>query len=275
MKHPRGVSCIAITVEARMTSSRLPGKVMLPAGDRPVLYYLIRRLKKVLSADKIVLATTVNAADNVLEEFAQEQQIDCFRGSEDDVLGRVLGAADSVGADLIAEVTGDCVINDPRIIEQNIRLYLCNDCDYVANGHIPSYPGGMGSQVFGTEILRRSAEMTNDISDREHVTLFIRRHPELFRHLYHPAPPHLYWPEIDLSLDEERDYQLLKKIIEYFGEAKPFFSCEDVIKLLDDKPDWLEINSGVSRLFEQFYGKDLPVFEDRKRFDSSNGETDA
>lgn len=240
-------SKIVVTIEARMTSSRLPGKVMLPANGKPMLEHLVSRLKQVKSIQEIVLATTVNQTDDCLAEFAAQRKIKCFRGSEDDVMARVIGAAESVDTDIIVGITGDCPIIDPLIVGQTIQMYLYNDGDYVSNGHIRSYPDGMDSQVFSLEVLKRSAAMTTDPLDREHVTLHICNHPELFRHIYLVAPADQYWPELGLTLDEEKDYRLLKKIIEYFGGGKPYFSCREVIELLKSKPEWAAINKDVRR----------------------------
>lgn len=240
-------SKVVATVEARMTSSRLPGKVMLPANGKPMLEHLVNRLKQVRSIQEIVLATTLNQTDDCLVSLARQQGISYFRGSEEDVMIRVVGAAESVNADIIVEITGDCPIIDPLIVEQTIQMFLCNSCDYVSNGHIPAYPDGMGVQVFSLQTLKRSAEMTNDLLDHENVTLHIRNHPELFSHIYIIAPPDLYWPELSLTLDEQRDYELLKKIIEYFGDANPYFSCREVIELLKRKTDWVAINKDVKR----------------------------
>jgi spore coat polysaccharide biosynthesis protein SpsF len=170
-----------------------------------------------------------------------------FRGSEEDVMLRVIGAAESVDADVVVEVTGDCPIIDPLLVEQIIQMFLHNSCDYVVNGHIRSYPAGMDVQIYSLETLKRSAGMTNDPEEHEHVTLHIRRHPELFSHIYMVASPDLYWPELGLVLDERKDYELLKKIIEYFGDANPYFSCREVIDLLRSKPEWVAINQGVGR----------------------------
>ena len=148
---------------------------------------------------------------------------------------------------VVVEITGDCPIIDPLIVEQTVQMFLYNCCDYVSNGHIRSYPDGMGSQVFRLETLKRSAEMTSEPLDHEHVTLHIRNHPELFSHVYLIAPPNCYWPELRLTLDEQRDYKLLKKIIEHFGEANPYFSCREVIELLKFKPDWIAYNKDVKR----------------------------
>ena len=167
-----------------MTSSRLPGKVLLPALGEPMLKHLVKRLRAVPSLHGIVLATTVNAQDDVLVEFAGQEGIGYFRGSENDVMGRVAGAARSSGADVVVEITGDCPIIDPKIIEHVIRLFRANQAAYVGNAHVRSYPDGMDTQVFRLETLERSAAMTDAPLDREHVTRHIRNHPELFPPLH-------------------------------------------------------------------------------------------
>jgi len=235
------------TIEARMTSSRLPGKVLLDAGGKPMLEHLVNRLKQVPSLGGICLATTVNSTDDCLEAFAKSQGISWFRGSEDDVMLRVLGAGEACGADVIVEITGDCPIVDPRIVEQAIRMYCNNPCDYVTNGHIRSYPDGMDVDVFSLAALKRSAAMTNDPLDHEHVKLHLRMHPELFKTIHLVAPPHLHWPDLGLVLDEPKDYELLKNIIGHFGTANPFFSCDEAVALLHRHPEWLAINEGVYR----------------------------
>jgi spore coat polysaccharide biosynthesis protein SpsF len=238
---------IVSTIEARMTSSRLPGKVLMPVLGQPLLHYLVTRLKAVPSLDEIVLATTVNATDDVLEAFAKEEGIGCFRGSEADVMARVIGAAESANADVIVEITGDCPIIDPQLVEQTIRMFKAHDADYVSNSLIRSYPDGMDTQVFRLETLKRSAGMTNDPLDHEHVSRHICKHPELFRHVHLVSPPALHWPELGLTLDEEADYRLLKKIIETLAPRDPLFGCQDVVHLLRKNPDWLDINRAVVR----------------------------
>ncbi len=238
---------IVSTIEARMTSTRLPGKVLLPVNGKPMLYYLVERLRRVKSIQEIVLATTVNETDDTLVEFAKTMNISFYRGSEDDVLERVIGAGESADADIIVEITGDCPIIDPLIVEQAIQIFLHNDADYVSNAIVRSYPDGMDTQVFRLETLKKSAQMTNSPPDREHVTLHIRRHPEIFRHINLVAPPDLHWPELGLTLDEAKDYEFLKTIIEYFGDANPYFSCREVIRLLKSRPELLEINRDVVR----------------------------
>ena len=230
-----------------MTSSRLPGKVLLPANGHPMLHHLVRRLRAAPSIDEIVLATTTNTADEPLVEFAKAEGVRVFRGSEDDVMGRVVGAAESASADVVIEITGDCPIIDPDLVEQTIRMFKRHKVAYVANSCISSYPDGMDTQVFSLETLKQSAAMTQYPLDREHVSRHIVNHPELFPHLYLIAPPSLHWPGLGLTLDEPAAYELLKKIIEHFGEANPLFSCLEAIQLLRRHPDWLDINSAVLR----------------------------
>lgn len=230
-----------------MTSSRLPGKVLLPVLGRPMLHYQVERLRAVPSLDEMVLATTTNAIDDVLVDFAESSAIKVYRGSEDDVMARVIGAAESAGADIVVEVTGDCPIIDPDIVEQTIRMFLNHDVEYASNAHIRSYPDGMDTQVFWLETLKRSAAMTNARLDHEHVTLHIRNHPEIFSRVNLVAPPSLFWPELGLTLDEEADYRLLGKIIETLAPVNPLFGCHEVLALLRKHPEWVEINQAVAR----------------------------
>lgn len=237
---------IVAIVEARMTSSRLPGKHLLLANGKPMLQHLVERLKRVSLINKIVIATTTNIADDVLVEFAKSVGVEVYRGSELDVMGRVVEAGEAFSADVVCEVTGDCPIIDPELVEQLIQIFLKNSAVYVNNGR-HGLPDGMPAQVFYWSVLKQSAEMTQELLDREHVTLHICRHPELFPAIYVVTPESLSWPGLGLTLDEKDDYILLKRIIEYFGEANSYFSCAQVIQLLRENPDWLDINSHVKR----------------------------
>lgn len=230
-----------------MSSSRLPGKVMMPALGRPMLAHLTSRLKAVPSIHEIVLATTVNAADDMLVDFAEKDGIKIFRGSEEDVMSRVIGAAESANADVVVEITGDCPIIDPDLVEQTIRVFKRNKAVYCANSFISSYPDGMDTQVFTLEALQKSFSMTDDPLDREHVSRHIVNNPQIFSHTYLIAPPSLHWPGLGLTLDEPADYELICTLIENLGKNNPLFGCGDVIRFLRANPQLLKINDTVQR----------------------------
>jgi len=242
-----GTQRVVAIIEARMTSSRLPGKHLIEAGGLPFIGHLIRRLKAVPSLDQIVLATTQNATDDILVQVVQDFGIPCFRGSENDVQDRVIGAGENFNADIIVEITGDCPVIDPEIVEQSIRTYMANSASFVTNAHIRSYPDGMDAQVFPLSALVKSKQLSNDPGDREHVTLFMRRNPHIFPPIHLVAPPSLYWPELGLTLDESADVKLLTKIVEYFGLDRPLFSCCDIVRALRNNPSWLDLNAHVNR----------------------------
>lgn len=240
-------SRVVATIEARMTSSRLPGKVLMPALGEPMLMHLVRRLRAVPSIDAIVIATTVNATDDPIAAFAQANGVEVYRGSEHDVLARVIGAAESANAEVVVEITGDCPVIDPDLVEQTIRMFFNHRADYVANSLVRSYPDGMDTQVMWLEALKSAAARTTDKLDREHVSRYIWRNPEIYRLVNLVAPPSLHWPELGLTLDEQSDYELLKKLIETLGPQDLLFGCADMIRLLRRYPEWVAINQAVVR----------------------------
>ena len=238
---------VVATIEARMGSSRLPGKVLLSALGKSMLMHLVDRLRAVPSIDSIVIATTINVSDDPIVELAMAENVLYFRGSEEDVLDRVIGAGEMAEADILVEITGDCPVIDPDLIEQTIQMYLNHSVQYVSNSVIRSYPDGMDTQVMSFDALKSSASMTNNPLDREHVSRFIWQHPEIFSCINLIAPPSLSWPELGLTLDEEDDYKLLVKIIEELAPSNPLFSCHEIINFLRASPNILKINKAVVR----------------------------
>jgi len=238
---------IVAIIEARMSSSRLPGKVLLKANNITMLDHLIDRLNEVKKIDEIIIATTLKNCDDLIVDFSKRKEVKFFRGSEEDVMSRVIGAAKFCSADLIVEITGDCPIIDPNIIEQIINIYLANNVDYVSNATIRSYPDGMDTQVFSLDILEKSYKMTNDFLDREHVTLHIRNNPDIFSSINVIAPPEIYNPDLGLTLDEEEDYLFIKNIIENLYDKNKFFTCLDIINYLKRNKSLLLINNHIKR----------------------------
>lgn len=237
---------IIATIEARMTSSRLPGKVLLPARGKPMLARMVERLKMVPSLDGIVVATTVNATDDPIEALANELGIGCWRGSEDDVLKRVLDAARAFEADVIVELTGDCPLIDPAIVEQCVQAYTAAGVDYLSNILERTYPIGMDTQVFATRILDDVARRTDDPTDHEHVSLYIYRHPELYSLKNIAAPEGLHDPELRLTLDTSQDYELIDAVFAALLPKGPGFTLADILALLKAHPDLRKINDHVA-----------------------------
>lgn len=237
---------IVATIEARMTSTRLPGKVLMPLVGKPVLSHLIERLQRSVHLDEICVATTTNAQDDAIEELARSLGVACFRGSESDVLGRVVAAARSVEADIIVEITGDCPATDPRLIDQGIETFFESGADYVANNLEPTFPrGGFEVQVFKTSTLEEVASLTTDPIDRTHVSYYIYQHPEQYRLKNFAASPMATAPQLRVVLDEPADYALITRVFEHLYPHKPDFTVEDVVQYLLQNPDVAQINSAV------------------------------
>ena len=236
---------IVATIEARMTSTRLPGKVLLKIGEKPALEYMINRIKQSNLIDEIVVATTTNDSDLPIIDLCAKIGCKHFRGSEEDVLLRVLDAAKSVSADIIVELTGDCPFIDPEIIDNVISLYFSGDYDYASNIVQRTFPDGFDTQVFSVRSLEEVSRMTKDPIDRVHVSCYFYNNPRKFKLANFVADPELTWPELRLTVDENADYRLMKLIDEKLGESRGLFSAREIIALLKREPDLTEINRHI------------------------------
>ena len=226
------IGCI---IEARTNSRRLPNKVLLPVLGKPILYWLVNRIKKIKKINKIILATTLNENDDILVDFAKKNKINFFRGSEQNVVKRVCGAAEKFNINTIVEITSDCPVIDINIVQQLLDIYEKNSAEYVNNCNYRSYPDGMDVQIFNTNSLKKTLKNTKNSKELEHVGLYLMRNPQKFKTINVIAPKKIFFPHLGLTLDENKDYILLKRIIEYFGKKNPYFSCEEIIQLLDKK----------------------------------------
>lgn len=232
---------VIIIVQARMASTRLPGKVLKPVLGRPLLSYLIERLKRVRKADQVVIATTTNPLDEAIVAFCQNANIPYFRGSETDVLSRYFHAAQAFKADTIVRITSDCPLIDPATVDQMIALK--QDEDYVSNTLVKTFPRGMDTEVFSFQALQAAHNEAKLPSEREHVTPFIYHHPERFRLLnvpYTSNQSHHRW-----TVDTPEDLTLVTKIIEALYPSDPAFNLENMLELLNQHPDWPQINAHV------------------------------
>ena len=237
---------LGCTIEARMNSSRLPGKVMKKVNGKSMLEYMVSRVKKVPNINKIVIATSINSEDDAIVQEANNLGVAIYRGSENDVMSRVLCAAEENKFDEFVALTGDCPLIDPKIISEVIYEFIHNNFDYISNAIVRSYPDGMDVQVLNFRSLKLSSEMTQEQLHREHVTLHIYKNPDIFRVKNITANLELFWPELGLTLDQIEDFELIKNIIENFA-PRIDFSCLEIIDYLKINLNLVKINSSVKR----------------------------
>ena len=233
-------------LQARMGSTRLPGKSMMDVAGTPLIKRVVERIKRSKKVDKIILATTTNEKDDVLEKFAVEEKIECFRGSEGNVLERVVFAARKYKVKNIVELHGDNPLLDPQIIDSAVSLFETSQCDYLSNTLEKTFPSGVRVQLFPTKKLEKIYYSVDDPVVNEHVSLYFYEHPELYNILNLKAPLEINRPDIRLTVDTEKDLQLItiiyRKLIEQDKLAD--FTTEDVIQVVD-RYNIKQINSDV------------------------------
>ncbi len=234
------------TIEARMTSSRLPGKVLMEAEGTPLLELMVERLRRSACLDAIVVATTEGPSSDPIEALATKLRIGCFRGSEDDVLARVLGAAQAHDADLIVETTGDCPLIDPGVVDEIVERFLDGGVDYCSNTLERTYPRGMDVQAFPTAVLEEVARLTDDPADREHVSLYIYEHPERYR-LRSVRSERPETGDLRLTVDTPEDLALVRAIFAELYPRDPAFGLDDILALLDARPELRDLNRHVGQ----------------------------
>lgn len=231
-----------VIVQARMTSSRLPGKILLPVLGKPLLEHQIERLRRFRLADEIVIATTINADDQPIIDLCDRLGVAYFRGSEQDVLSRYYGAAVEHNADTVVRITSDCPVIDHELSDEVIQYYLDRhkDIEYVRTRN---YPRGLDTEVFSFGALQRCYKEAVAQPDREHVTPYIYRNPQLFNFHYFDSYEDL--SSYRWTVDTPEDYQLLKNIIEALYSRKVDFNYKDILALLAEFPEWVSINAHV------------------------------
>lgn len=236
----------SIILEARLGSTRLPNKILYRIKKYTFLEYLLKRLKLVKNVKEIILATTDNEKNDEIIKIAKRNKIKYFKGSEKNVIQRVIRTGKKFACQNIVRVTSDCPIIDPEIIDLAIESFENNKCDYLSNSIIRSYPDGMDVEVFSLKTLIKSYKFAKSPQHKEWTTWSIRQNPNKFKIINIISPKDLKWPDLGLTLDEYRDYCFLKKIILHYKETFKF-KCIDVIQLLKKNKKWLLINKSVKR----------------------------
>jgi spore coat polysaccharide biosynthesis protein SpsF len=239
------VGCI---VQARMGSTRLPGKSLKKIGGKPVLGYVIERLRQCRSLDEVVVATSTNEEDNKIEEFCRLQEVNCFKGSEEDVLARYFNCASLYKFDTIVRITGDCPLLSPKVVDRAVGVFRQGGCDYVSNTFKRGFPRGLDVEVFSFETLKKAFEKGGSPEEREHVTLYIYRNPDKFRLKYF-TDKSLKRPELKLCIDTENDFRVVEAVFLHFGN--PLVGIKDAIRFLDENPELKKLSLAEEGIYRE------------------------
>lgn len=245
---------IVATIQARMGSTRLPGKVLRTILGKPMLALQVERILQSRLIDEVIIATSVEPQDDVIEKLAQEIGVSCFRGSENDVLSRIIGALKAFYADINVEFMGDNPLPDPVLVDAIIGFYLKNaeKFDYVTNAIKTTFPPGVEVFVYPARILYDAASRAIDPDLREHVGIHIYRHPERYRLCNLEAPPWFHYPDLHLEVDTQEDFEVVSAVFEHFYPDNPGFSLAQVIDFMKAHPDLAQRNRQVERRWKSF-----------------------
>lgn len=230
-------------IQARTSSTRLPGKVLFPLAGKPMIVQEIQRLSHSRKIDKIVLATSTDASDDELCTVVTAAGVEVYRGDLTDVLDRYYRCAKKYGADHIVRITGDCPVIDWRLVDTVIARHIAEQNDYT---HMTErFPDGLDTEVMTFAALERAQREATLLSEREHVTLYFRKHLEIFR--IGTVDSQADYGDLRWTVDEMRDFTFIEAVYEHLFPLKNDFTMEDMISLLKEHKDLLEINRGITR----------------------------
>jgi spore coat polysaccharide biosynthesis protein SpsF len=245
---------IAATIQARMGSTRLPGKVLKRIVGRPMLAWQIERIQQSRLIDEIIVATTTEPPDDAIAALARDLGVAVFRGSEHDVVSRVVGALKAFAVDLHVEFMGDNPMPDALLVDAIIGYYLkhADKYDYVSNALTTTYPPGAEVFVYPAAVLYDAESKITEAALREHVGLHIYRYPERYRLCNLEAPPWYRYPDMHLEVDTQEDFEVISAIFEHFSPHHPGFSLSQVIEFMTANPQLLKANQEVERRWKTF-----------------------
>lgn len=235
-------------IQARMGSKRLPGKVMINIQGKPVLQLVVERVTQSNLINKVIIATSIESMNDNIRNFCVENNILVYSGSEDNVLDRFYQAAKINMVkqdDIIVRITADCPLIDPEIIDKVIEEFQNKNADYAANVINPTFPDGLDCEALRFSTLIKVWENALLTSEREHVTLYIRNHPELFNIV--SIENNMDLSKLRWTLDEKEDLDLISSIYKNLYSINPFFRLKDILNLLEEKPELNHINSKYVR----------------------------
>ena len=237
---------IGIIIQARMGSSRLPGKVMRELLGQTVLGVMVEKSKQVKNVDQIVIATSANELDSPLEKVSENHGVECFRGSESDVLSRYLEAGNTFGLDTVIRLTADCPLISVRLMNESLEAYLAYE-KYPDYFYIDGYPNGLGAiEIFSRHCLIESEKRATRTEDREHVVTYMINNYEVFKVEIPVVSGLLNRPELRVTLDTSEDFQVISKIAEHFQTLD--IEPEKLIKYLDEHPEVRALNKNIKQV---------------------------
>ncbi|MFC1590919.1 cytidylyltransferase domain-containing protein [Thermodesulfobacteriota bacterium] len=255
-------------IQARMSSSRLPGKVFKPIQGRPMLELELERVRSCRSIDGVAVVTTTHADDQPIVDLGRRLNVGVFCGSMENVLNRFYQAAKKFRPDHVVRITGDCPLIDPVVVDEMVRLYLEQGGDYGTNCMPPTYPDGLDAEIFSFQALELAHAEAVLPSHLEHISLFFEEQPERFKivNLAHSEDlSHLRW-----TVDEPEDYEFVKGVFAALYPANPCFGFRAVLAVLEQNPELMALN----RHFERNEGLIKSKEEDRAFLERSDQAKD-
>ncbi len=241
------MSKITAIVQARIGSTRLPGKILKELSGKSVLWHVVNRLSHSKLCNKIVIATTTEPEDDVVENYCVENNFPYYRGSSENVLSRYYETAKVFGAEIIIRITSDCPLIDPEIIDKMLEQFLSekSKIDYMSNVFPRMFPRGLDTEIFTCDALEISFNNAVNQNDLEHVTPYIYQHPEKFKIKNFANDKDLSFHR--WTIDTTEDYELIKSIYNKLYESGKIFLLNDILKLFDEHPELIKINQNVKQ----------------------------
>ena len=234
---------ILAILQARTSSNRLPGKVLLPLLGRPMILHELDRIVHSREIDKVVLATSTEESDDALAFKVESEGFPVYRGSLHDVLGRYYACAKEYMPAHVVRFTGDCPVIDWRLADEVIRRHMDEGNEYTRTSE--RFPDGLDTEIMTFQALKKAHENAQLLSEREHVTLYLRSHPESFR--LGEVEAQEDWASLRWTVDEAVDFALMKRIFSLLYPVQPDFSMEDILDLIKKHPALAQYNAGILR----------------------------
>lgn len=233
-------------IQARCGSTRFPNKVFALIDGQPLLHHVVNRLTYAKTLDDIVVATTVNAQDDAIEQWCREHQVHCFRGSEEDVLNRYFSASEAFPSDYVVRITADDPFKEPAVIDAVVNKLVDGGYDHVTNNLPPSFPEGLDCEAFTKAALDRSEREAETAFEREHVTQYIYHHPEIFR--IGNVSNGVDLSSLRWTIDKDADLEMVRAVYAHRDKSRSgILLMDEILAILEAYPEIARMNSAVER----------------------------